>query len=109
MGIFSDMADHILHDMDDAVETIIYTPKGGTATNITAHVFRDPPADDVTRGISLGDMIRIYIAKADIPDVNINSDIVELKRNTGDTTNIKLRVRAIDDQDAGSFYLVLGA
>lgn len=109
MGIFSDIAEQII-DMDDAVETVWYTPKGSTEVQISAHVFRGET--EVARGIPQGarvsnNQIMVYIQAADVADVNINTDVVRLKRNRGDSGTVKFVVRKIDKQDAGSFTLAV--
>lgn len=109
MGIFSDMAETII-DMDDAIETIYYTPKGGSESAIEAHVFRSER--EVARGVPQGarmssNEIMVYIQASDVADVNIKSDIVRLKRNLGDSGTISLKVQKIAKQDAGSFTLVV--
>lgn len=103
------MAETII-DMDDAIETIYYTPKGGSESAIDAHVFRNEA--EVARGIPQGartsnHQVEIYIQKSDVADVNINTDIVRILRNRGDSSTIKTTVRKISKQDAGSFTLVV--
>jgi len=108
MGIFSDIAEQIL-DMDDAVETVYYTPKGGSETALSSHVFRDKPKDRNMKRDAMAKryVIELYFAKSSIPDVNVNSDSVRVKIDSGDTVYRTMVVREVIKQDAGSYTVGL--
>lgn len=105
VAIFEDMHDTIISEMDDSVETVTYTPKGGTATSISAILFRAPPVlEEGRRQVSpKSTNIRVYFRKSDVADVNINSDTIAFKRHIGDSSTETFKVRGIVKQDVGSF------
>ncbi len=110
MGIFADMSERIIDDMDDAVETVYYTSSGGVELTISAHVFRGAPSDapQPQAQPTINNQISIYISNEDVATVTLHADKVRVARNRGDATLISMAVRKIEDQDAGSWTLILG-
>ncbi len=96
-------------DMDDAIETIYYTPKGGSELTLSGHVFRKETMDRNMPHNALNKKpdLSIWIQNDSVPDVTKNADKVRILRNRGDSTYQTKTVRDILSQDAGCWVLEL--
>jgi len=105
----NDMANCILNTNEFA-ETVIYTPKGGTAKEIKAVITRRPPEpDDSVSGRVLQDQVEVSIvndATYGIATVSLGGDTVVFPKYAGGA-NVTWLVTAVSAQDEGAWRLIV--
>lgn len=83
-------------------ETVTYTPSGGSATSITALVFREvlaPVPTDPTSRVEYG--YAIWVQSSDVSNPVIGTDTVALKRHRGESATHTRTVRARKQENGG--------
>jgi hypothetical protein len=107
VAIVDGMAD-LLMGMGDMVETVKYTPSGGSEAEIDAHVFRNGIVALEERGSSRArPQIIIYVSKTDVPVAIPREDVVKIKRNMADPVYGTYCIAEIIDEDVSSYKLAL--
>ena len=99
--------------LDDVIlpqfaETVIYTPKNGTAVSISAIVIRDPVDGAATdRGATTRRPRELVVSITDVATPNSGGDTFGIKPMASDTTNVTYRLGGIAEQHAGGWRLLL--
>lgn len=111
MSIIDRLGKALINTLGDMVETIYYTPSGGTELELSAQVFRDKDNQENIRGGTRNVAgIRIFIRKDatyGVESVIVNEDVVKVKLDQHDTEYATRRVRKILNQDTGGFVLAI--
>ena len=106
MAIDPDIAADGKAIVDDAGEAISYKPKGKPAVSISAIVER-PGAKQQENERALGYALVMYVAIADIAEIDTNGDTVRLPRRVGEDPQW-FPVTSVLEQDAGLWKLAVG-
>ena len=111
MGLLDDVLAsdaQFIVDTDGFGESIVYTPRGGSARTVNAIVVRRIPGQlDEAPSESLAEDIEVHIRNHDtegVTRVNLGGDMVTLARRIGETP-VELQVYQIIDHDTGMWHL----